>query len=147
MSESEQSDSRLKHSFEIAARDFNGAGVASSRIKRTLQQIGVDPMTVRRVAVACYEAEMNVVIHADSGLITLDAGPDCVILTIEDKGPGIADIDLAMKPGYSTASDEVREMGFGAGMGLPNMLDCADEMTIDSSPSVGTTVRMVFYNR
>jgi serine/threonine-protein kinase RsbT len=147
MKDAEASEGRLKHAYEIAARDFNGAGAASSRIKRLLQQIGVDPMTVRRIAVACYEAEMNVVIHASSGVITIDAGPDCVILTIEDKGPGIADIDLAMKPGYSTASDEVREMGFGAGMGLPNMLDCADEMQIDSKPNVGTTVRMVFFNR
>jgi anti-sigma regulatory factor (Ser/Thr protein kinase) len=102
---------------------------------------------VRRIAVASYEAEMNVVIHADNGMIVLDAGPDRVVLQVEDKGPGINDIGLAMKPGYSTAGDEVREMGFGAGMGLPNMVECADELEIDSVPGVGTTVKMIFFNR
>ncbi len=147
MASLDPSDGRLKHSFEVAGRDFNGAGGASSRIKHILQQIGVDPNTVRRIAVASYEAEMNVVIHAHLGKITLDAGPDCVILQIEDQGPGIPDIDLAMKPGFSTASDEVREMGFGAGMGLPNMVECADELEIDSVPGTGTTVKLVFFNR
>lgn len=147
MSDCESTEGRLRHSFDVGGRDFSSAGDASSRIKRILQQIGVDPMTVRRIAVASYEAEMNVVIHADSGKLVLDAGPDCVILSIEDKGPGIPDIGLAMKPGFSTASDEVREMGFGAGMGLPNMVDCADELEIDSVPDVGTTVKMIFYNR
>lgn len=146
MNQSDPSASRLVHSFDVAGRDFTSAGDASSRIKRILQQIGVDPSTVRRIAVASYEAEMNVVIHAGSGVITLDAGPDCVILSVEDKGPGIPDIDLALKPGFSTASDEVREMGFGAGMGLPNMIDCADELEIGSEPEIGTTVKMVFYN-
>lgn len=140
-------ENRLLHKFEVAGRDFSSAGAASSRIKRILQQIGVDSRTVRRIAVASYEAEMNVVIHADSSLIILDAGPDFVRIEVTDRGPGISDIELAMQPGYSTAGDEVREMGFGAGMGLPNMQACADEFVIDSEPGVGTKVMMVFYNR
>lgn len=147
MMANESTGNRLRHDFEVAARDFSNAGTASSRIKRILQQIGVDASTVRRIAVASYEAEMNVVIHADSGLIVLDAGPDSVIITVEDKGPGIPDIELAMRPGYSTASDDVREMGFGAGMGLPNMKVCSDDLDIASKVGVGTTVRMTFFNR
>ncbi len=147
MSVSDPAANRLNQSFEIEGRDFASAGSASSRIKRVLQQIGVDQGTIRRVAVATYEAEMNVVIHADGGRIALEAGRESVRVTIEDTGPGIADIDKAMTPGFSTASDEIREMGFGAGMGLPNMRSCADEFDIHSEPRVGTTVRMVFLNR
>lgn len=138
---------RLQHSFEVVGRDFSSAGYASSRIKQILQQIGMTPGTVRRVAVASYEAEMNVVIHADSGVLMLDVGPESVQICVNDVGPGILDIDLAMQPGYSTASDEVREMGFGAGMGLPNMQMCADEFELTSEVGNGTKVRMTFFNR
>jgi serine/threonine-protein kinase RsbT len=147
MDTSDCTENRLRQLFDVAARDFSSAGSASSRIKRVLQQIGVDPGTIRRVAVASYEAEMNVVIHAKSGRIMLDAGPDSVRIMVQDTGPGIPDIERAMTPGYSTATDEIREMGFGAGMGLPNMYACADKFEIDSQPGVGTTVRMTFLNR
>lgn len=138
----------LKETFEVASRDFASAGAASSKIKRILQQIGVDQGTIRRVAVSSYEAEMNVVIHADSGgQMVLEVELGCVRITVQDTGKGIPDIKKAMQPGFSTASDEVREMGFGAGMGLPNMQACADELEVISEPGVGTTVRMIFNNR
>ena len=104
--------------------DFAKAGDASSKVKRILQQIGAGPEIIRRVAVACYEAEMNVVIHAHGGTVTLDADLERISVTVEDEGPGIEDIDQAMTPGFSTAPDSIREMGFGAGMGLPNMKSC-----------------------
>lgn len=132
--------------FEVQGGDFNKAGDASSRIKKILQQIGSDSGIVRRVAVACYEAEMNVVIHAHHGYVTLDADVNQVRIVVEDEGPGIDDIEMAMKPGFSTAPDYVREMGFGAGMGLPNMKNCSSRMEIQSHKGVGTTVRMVFDN-
>lgn len=148
MTVTDPAESRLRETFVVTSRDFASAGAASSKIKRILQQIGVDPGTIRRIAVSSYEAEMNVVIHADSGgQMVLDVGPDFVVIVVEDYGPGIADIELAMRPGFSTASDEVREMGFGAGMGLPNMQACADEMELNSKQGTGTTVRMVFFNR
>ncbi len=143
----EEISSMLVRTFEVAGMDFANAGNASSQIKRILQQIGVDSGIVRRVAVASYEAEMNCVIHAGGGKITLNAGADSVEIIVEDKGPGIHDIDQAMLPGFSTASDEIREMGFGAGMGLPNMKSCSDVLEIKSEPGVGTTVKMVFYNK
>ncbi|HPP73714.1 MAG TPA: ATP-binding protein, partial [Armatimonadota bacterium] len=102
----------LKETYDVAGRDFSSAGAASSRIKRILQQIGVDQGIIRRIAVSSYEAEMNLVIHASNGgRITLDISPDAVTILVEDDGPGITDIKKAMQPGYSTASDEIREMG------------------------------------
>jgi anti-sigma regulatory factor (Ser/Thr protein kinase) len=142
-----ESESRLQESFEVARGDFASAGAASSRIKRILQQVGADPGIIRRIAVSSYEAEMNVVIHSNGGKIHLDVGPDYVKITVEDCGPGISDIERAMQPGFSTASDEVREMGFGAGMGLPNMQACADQLEINSEYGKGTTVKMVFFSR
>lgn len=136
----------LHYEFEVDGGDFAKAGDASSRVKKILQQIGADPEIVRRVAVACYEAEMNVVIHANHGTVVLDADLATVRVRVEDQGPGIEDIDLAMTPGYSTAPDSIREMGFGAGMGLPNMKNCSNELQIASEKGVGTTVRMVFEN-
>jgi serine/threonine-protein kinase RsbT len=132
--------------FEVQGGDFNKAGDASSKVKKILQQIGADSAIIRRVAVACYEAEMNVVIHANHGHVSLNADVNRVVIIVEDEGPGIADIEKAMTPGYSTAPDSVREMGFGAGMGLPNMKNCSNEMDIKSRKGVGTTVRMVFEN-
>lgn len=147
MNEAEdETSTRIVRTFEVAGMDFANAGHASSQIKHMLQQIGIDSGVVRQVAVATYEAEMNCVIHAGGGRITLDAGSDSVEIVVEDNGPGIPDIDRAMIPGFSTAGDEIREMGFGAGMGLPNMKSCSDVFEIKSEQGVGTTVRMVFYN-
>ncbi|NLV92384.1 MAG: anti-sigma regulatory factor [Firmicutes bacterium] len=125
----------LSQSFDVAAQDFVRAGEASSRIKRILQQLGIDSKVVRRSAIVTYEAEMNIVIHSHGGGITLTVTPTDVILQCIDRGPGIENIPLAMQEGYSTASEEVREMGFGAGMGLPNIKRSADEFRIESSPS------------
>ncbi|MCE5198195.1 MAG: ATP-binding protein [Armatimonadota bacterium] len=136
----------LHFKFEVNGGDFAKAGDASSRVKKILQQIGADQAIIRRVAIACYEAEMNVVIHARHGFVVLDADLEKIIIVVDDEGPGIEDIELAMTPGYSTAPDSVREMGFGAGMGLPNMKSCSNEMEIHSRRDVGTTIRMVFEN-
>ncbi len=136
----------LHYTFDVQGGDFTKAGDASSRVKRILQQIGVEPEIVRRVAVACYEAEMNVVIHAHCGTVTLDADLQRIRVAVEDEGPGIKDIDQAMMPGFSTAPDSVREMGFGAGMGLPNIRSCSSHLDIESVEGVGTTVRMTFDN-
>lgn len=136
----------LHYTFNVQGGDFAKAGDASSKVKRILQQIGAGPEVIRRVAVACYEAEMNVVIHAHKGTVILDADLKQIAVTVEDEGPGIEDIDQAMTPGFSTAPDSVREMGFGAGMGLPNMKSCSSELDIRSVKDVGTTVRMTFNN-
>lgn len=136
----------LTYKFQVQGGDFSIAGSISTRIKRILQQIGAKPEAVRRASVATYEAEMNIVIHADSGEIVLVANPSKIVIRCEDRGPGIPDINLAMKPGFSTASEEAREMGFGAGMGLPNMDRCANSLEIRSQINVGTVVAMVFNN-
>lgn len=134
----------LHYVFRIQGGDFAGAGAVSSKIKKILQQIGAKPDAIRRACIATYEAEMNVVIHARMGEVALRATPSIIHIRILDEGPGIPDIGLAMQPGYSTASDEIREMGFGAGMGLPNMQRCADNLEIRSVVGTGTTVDMVF---
>jgi anti-sigma regulatory factor (Ser/Thr protein kinase) len=136
----------LRYEFDVKGGDFAKAGDASSRVKKILQQIAAPSDTVRRVAVACYEAEMNVVIHAGGGTVALDADLDRIVITVRDQGPGIRDIEQAMLPGFSTAPDSIREMGFGAGMGLPNMKNCASKLDITSQEGVGTTVRMEFDN-
>ncbi len=128
--------------FEIISRDFLRAGDAASTIKRYLSQNGFDPELVRRAAVAAYEAEMNIVIHSLGGMLTAQVEPDLILITAVDVGPGIPDIPLAMTEGWSTADEEARRMGFGAGMGLPNMQKCSDKFEITSSPGTGTMVRM-----
>lgn len=130
--------------YEVKANDFERAGEASSNIKNTLKQLGVSQKTIRKVAVASYEAEINIIIHSNGGNIKSEISKDMVKLEIEDEGPGIENIDLAMQEGYSTASDQVREMGFGAGMGLPNIKRCSDEFDIHSTPA-GTIISVVFY--
>lgn len=130
----------LEQRFTVKGNDFVQAGEASSRIKRVLQQIGMDPQLTRRVAIISYEAEMNIVIHAQQGEIILTIWPELVQVVAEDKGPGIHDIELAMQVGYSTAPESVRQMGFGAGMGLPNIQRCADEMQVESTLGVGTRI-------
>lgn len=124
--------------FALTAGDFNGAGDASGKIKRTLQQVGVKAEIIRRIAISAYEAEMNVIIHSAGGEIKARIYPDRTELEVVDCGPGIDDVDLAMKEGFSTAPDHIREMGFGAGMGLPNMARCADRFAIESKAGQGT---------
>ncbi len=126
--------------YDVQPGDFTRAGNASSQIKKALKQIGVDPAVIKRVVVAVYEAEVNIVAHAYKGVITADIESDGIRVVLKDEGPGIKDIEQAMKKGFSTASDEVREMGFGAGMGLPNIKDNADELNIETKVGVGTTL-------
>lgn len=129
--------------YALKGGDFDTAGEASSKIKRILQQIGVRSDVIRRIAISSYEAEMNVIIHAYSGVLRASIYPDRTELVVEDEGPGIADIDLAMQEGYSTAPDHIREMGFGAGMGLPNMVRCSDEFSIKSVAGEGTKINIL----
>ena len=122
--------------------DFVNAGAASSAIKKTLKQLNIPPQIVKRVVVALYEAEVNAIAHAYGGTIYADIDPDKIIVKVVDTGPGIPDIDWAMKEGNSTASPEVRNMGFGAGMGLPNIQKNVDRLDVQSTVGVGTTVEM-----
>ncbi len=134
----------LHETWKVRKGDFATAGEASGAIKRLLKQIGVPAVTVRRVAVATYEVELNQVIHSLGGTIALDVDEQRVRVVAKDTGPGIPDIELAMREGYSTATDSVRNMGFGAGMGLPNMRRNADEFDIQSAVGAGTTITMTF---
>lgn len=134
----------LRKSFPIVARDFVHAGEASIHVQNILKSMHLEPALVRRIAICCYEGEMNAVIHGGNGQIHMDIEADHLTLEINDDGPGIEDIERAMQPGYSTASEEAREMGFGAGMGLANMKNHSDEIHIDSAPGQGTRVRMRF---
>jgi len=129
--------------YEINGGDFSRAGFASSHLKKMLKQINIPPRLIKRVVIALYEAEMNIVAHAYEGKIHVDITPEQIVINIRDKGPGIEDIDLAMQDGYSTASEEVREMGFGAGMGLSNIKNNADELEIDSTVDEGTELKIV----
>lgn len=128
--------------YQVYEADFVNAGAASSAIKKTLKQLNISPQIVKRVVVALYEAEVNAIAHAYGGMIYADIEPDKIILKVEDKGPGIPDIDWAMQEGNSTASPEVRNMGFGAGMGLPNIQKNVDKLNVTSTVGVGTTVEM-----
>jgi serine/threonine-protein kinase RsbT len=130
----------MKLEYDVVSGDFTRAGYASSQIKKTLKQLGVDPSVIKRVVIALYEAEVNIVAHAYKGKITADIDSSGIHVVLADEGPGIPDLELAMKKGYSTASAAVREMGFGAGMGLPNIKDNADELKIDTKVGVGTTL-------
>lgn len=128
----------LEETYHIAGSDFTNAGRASTGIKDTLTRLGVRPEIVRRVAIACYEAEVNMVMYSRRGHMVLRVSPDAVTVEADDEGPGIEDIDLAMQEGYSTATPEMREMGFGAGMGLPNIRRNADELEVRSCVGRGT---------
>jgi anti-sigma regulatory factor (Ser/Thr protein kinase) len=130
--------------FMIKGGDFADAGEASCRIRQILSEIGVEAAIIRRVAIASYEAEMNVVMFARQGTMRLLVTPHRISVTVEDKGQGIGDIELAMQPGYSTATEEMREMGFGAGMGLPNMRKNSDVFNISSVIGKGTKLEMLF---
>ena len=129
--------------YEISPDDFTRAGEASSDVKSKLKQVGVSPAAIRKVAIAMYEGEINMVIHAEGGKITVEISPTEIRMILADRGPGIPDIDQAMQAGWSTAPDEVRSLGFGAGMGLPNMKKYTDEMNIETTLGVGTTITMV----
>ena len=128
--------------YQVYEADFVNAGAASSAIKKTLKQLNVSPQIIKRVVVALYEAEVNAIAHAYGGMIYADIEPDKIVLKVEDKGPGIPDIDWAMQEGNSTASPEVRNMGFGAGMGPPNIQKNVDKLNVTSTVGVGTTVEM-----
>ena len=128
--------------YNVDGENFTSAGEASVAIKKSLRQMGFPPDVIRKVSIAMYEGEINMVIHADGGEALVSVYPDKIEIVLADKGPGIADINLAMKEGYSTAPDNVRSLGFGAGMGLPNMKKYTDEMRIESTLGVGTTVYM-----
>jgi anti-sigma regulatory factor (Ser/Thr protein kinase) len=130
----------MKYRYAVPGDDFSLAGKASAEFKRVLGQLGIDPAVVKRTSVAMYEAEINMVIHAGGGVAEADITPERILITMADKGPGIPDIDLAMTEGYSTAPEWIRELGFGAGMGLPNMKRNADDLRIDSKVGEGTTV-------
>jgi len=132
--------------FKLKAAIFDVAGEASSKTKRVLQQIGVRADVVRRIAISAYEGEMNTIIHSLGGSMRVIIFPDRTEMIFEDQGPGIADINLAMQEGYSTAPDYVREMGFGAGMGLPNMARCTDKFDIQSEVGTGTKIMMVIFH-
>lgn len=135
----------MQFEYKIEGGDFSNAGFASSQVKRVLKQLNVDPKTIKRVVVCLYEAEVNIVAHAFKGTIYTDIDTERIIMRLVDEGPGIPDIPLAMQKGYTTASPEVREMGFGAGMGLPNIENNADELKINSIINKGTTVEIVVY--
>ena len=133
----------MKLEFNIEGGDFSRAGHASSEVKKVLKQLGVDAKCIKAIVIALYEAEVNVVAHAHEGTIRIVIDSDKITIEINDKGPGIPDIQLAMQEGYSTASKQVREMGFGAGMGLPNMKKNTDDLKITSTVNEGTTVKMI----
>ena len=128
--------------FEVDGSDFTSAGQASVQVKKNLRQLGIDPDIIRRGSIAMYEGEINMVIHANGGEASVTVTEEAVEIVLIDHGPGIKDLSLAMQEGFSTAPDNVRSLGFGAGMGLPNMKRYTDEMTVDSTVGVGTTVRM-----
>lgn len=128
--------------YHVEGNDLSLAGEASSKMKMALRQLGLHPDAIRRAAICMYEGEINMVIHANGGDVTVEVGLDEIEITVADSGPGIPDIDQAMEEGFSTAGEIARDLGFGAGMGLPNMKRYSDEMTVESTVGVGTTVRM-----
>lgn len=135
----------LKLHYEVRPDDFSVAGEASTNVKKVLKQLGFSPDIIRKVAVAMYECEINMVIHADGGEIDVEISPDKIRMVHSDRGPGIKDVRKAMEKGYSTADESAREMGFGAGMGLPNMERYTDEMHITTEIGKGTVVDMTVY--
>ena len=129
--------------FEVDGEDFTSAGQASVQIKKNLRQLGINPETIRRVSIAMYEGEINMVIHARGGVATVSVSEDHIEIILKDEGPGISDIEQAMQEGFSTAPDNIRTLGFGAGMGLPNMKKYTDDMHIKTAPGEGTTLTLI----
>ena len=134
----------MKLHFEVSSDDFTRAGETSSKVKKTLNQLGFNPEIVRKVAIAMYEGEINMVIHAEGGDIDVEIFPEKISVVMKDVGPGIPDVEMAMTEGFSTADHSVRELGFGAGMGLPNMKKYSDFMDIKTEIGKGTTVTLEF---
>jgi serine/threonine-protein kinase RsbT len=135
----------LKLIFNIQGGDFTHAGHPSSEVKKVLKQLNIDGKTIKNIVIAMYEAEVNVVAHAYKGIVNIEIDENKITVLVSDEGPGIPDVELAMQPGFSTASKEVREMGFGAGMGLPNIKKNTDEMLIETKVGKGTVLKMVNY--
>ncbi|MBR2459976.1 MAG: ATP-binding protein [Clostridia bacterium] len=132
----------LKFHFDIDGSDFSSAGAASVMVKKKLRQLSYDPEIIRKVSIAMYEGEINMVIHANGGTADVEIHDEEIIIILSDNGPGIADVELAMQEGYSTARDSIRNLGFGAGMGFPNMKKYTDHLQVDTALGVGTTVTM-----
>ena len=128
--------------YEVDGGNLNQAGEASSKMKMTLRQLGFPSDVIRRASICMYEGEINMVIHANGGTVTVEVGMDEIDITLTDVGPGIPNVERAMEEGYTTAGEVARDLGFGAGMGLPNMKNYSDEMTVESTVGVGTTVWM-----
>lgn len=135
----------FSQTYEIKGNDFQNAGKVSTGIKTLLKQLGIKPEIIRKVAIACYEAEMNIVMYAKTGTMKLDIDTEKIKITVLDQGPGIQDIELAMTEGFSTATPEMREMGFGAGMGLPNIKKNSDVFKIESSVGIGTKLEIIIF--
>lgn len=135
----------LNFVYSVEGKDFNRAGTASTNFKKTLNRLGIPPHIARRVSIATYEAEINLVVYTEGGKIDAAVKPDKITVVASDEGPGIPDIELAMRPGYSTAPEWVRELGFGAGMGLCNIKKCTDEMDLQSEMGKGTILKFVVY--
>lgn len=133
----------LRLTYQVDGSDLSQAGEASSKVKQALRKLGFDSDTIRRVSVCMYEGEINMVIHADGGVAQVDVGLDEIIIVLTDHGPGIPDVEQAMQAGFTTAGDSARDLGFGAGMGLPNMKKYSDEIKVETTLGVGTTVTMV----
>ena len=137
------SENKVSLEFDVDGENFASAGTATESVRHTLKQLGLASELIRKVAISMYEGEINMVIHADGGKANVEIDQDKVVVVLEDKGPGIVDIELAMQEGYSTAPDNIRSLGFGAGMGLSNMKKYSDEMDIKSKVGEGTTVKMI----
>lgn len=133
---------RLVFRFEVDGDDFTSAGQASVQVKKNLRQLGIDPETIRKISIAMYEGEINMVIHAGGGIAEVAVYDTYIEIILDDRGPGIADIEKAMQEGFSTAPDNIRSLGFGAGMGLPNMKKNTDDIQIFSTVGVGTKIVM-----
>ncbi len=136
---------KLSYRFDVDGANFTSAGEASVKVKKILREVGFEPETIRRVSIAMYEGEINMVIHAGGGTAEVVIEEDRIIIILTDTGPGIADIEQAMQEGFSTAPDNIRSLGFGAGMGLPNMKRYTDEMVIESKLGKGTKITMTVY--
>ena len=132
----------VKFHFDVNGSDFSSAGEASVAVKKKLRQLGYSPDVIRKVSIAMYEGEINMVIHANGGSADVEAGDEEILIVLSDKGPGIPDVELAMQEGFSTAKDNIRNLGFGAGMGIPNMKKYSDYMRIDTVVGEGTTITL-----
>ena len=132
----------IRFHFDVDGENFTSAGEASVAVKKKLRQLGYSPDIIRKVSIAMYEGEINMVIHANGGAADVEVHDDKIVIILADHGPGIPDVELAMQEGYSTARDNIRALGFGAGMGLPNMKKYTDDMKIDTEVGVGTTITM-----